>query len=140
MRILQTAKREPGCLNGKLPVRALLEGDCVPLRWKYIGHASFIPIPQTLLSAIVLLCGESTTRSRGSPLTTITTLADLQRESWQLTAHCQGRNCGGARKLDLVALIARFGPDHVFINDQKIPPLLVCRRCGHRGGSLTINV
>ena len=72
-------------------------------------------------------------------MTTITTLADLQRESWQLTAHCQGRNCGGARKLDLAALIARFGPDHVFINDQKIPPLL-CRRCGHRGGSLTINV
>lgn len=72
-------------------------------------------------------------------MTTITTLANLQREGWHLTAHCCGRNCGGARKMDLDSLIARFGPDHVFINDVRIPPLLVCSRCGHKGGSLTIS-
>ena len=72
-------------------------------------------------------------------MTTITTLADLQHEGWHLTAHCCGRYCGGARKMDLAQLIARFGPDHVFINDVKIPQLLVCSRCGHKGGSLTIS-
>lgn len=41
--------------------------------------------------------------------------------------------------MDLVQLIARFGPDHAFINDAIIPPLLVCSQCGHKGGTLTIS-
>ena len=72
-------------------------------------------------------------------MTTITTLADLQHEGWHLTAHCCGRYCGGARKMDLAQLIARFGPDHTFINDTIIPPLLVCSQCGNKGGTLTIS-
>lgn len=72
-------------------------------------------------------------------MTTVTTLSDLQREGWHLTAHCQGRYCGNGRKMELAQLIARFGPDHVFINDARIPPLLVCQRCGHKGGSITIS-
>ena len=63
-------------------------------------------------------------------MTTLTTLSELQCENWQLTAHCQGRTCGNGRTMEQSQLIARFGPDHVFISDVRIPPLLVCGRCG----------
>tara|TARA_R110000744_G_scaffold30066_1_gene71318 strand:- start:259 stop:507 length:249 start_codon:yes stop_codon:yes gene_type:complete len=72
-------------------------------------------------------------------MTTLTTLSELQCENWQLTAHCQGRTCGNGRTMEQSQLIARFGPDHVFISDVRIPPLLVCGRCGHKGGSITIS-
>ena len=69
-------------------------------------------------------------------ITTTQTFSDLQRDGWTVCANCNGRHCGRGRPLDLAQLIARFGPDHVFINDTKIASRLVCRSCGHRGGRL----
>ncbi len=70
--------------------------------------------------------------------TTVTTLADIKRERWALWGNCSGMNCGHGCKLDIDALIELFGKNHVFINDTIIPRRLVCRKCGHRGGSCHI--
>ncbi|WP_136660930.1 hypothetical protein [Nitratireductor sp. XY-223] len=72
------------------------------------------------------------------PGESVTTLADLQAEGWHCWAHCGARNCGSASKLDIGLLIERFGPGHSFINEARISSLLVCRRCGHQGGRLSI--
>lgn len=63
------------------------------------------------------------------------TLGDLKSGGWILLGVCLGRYCGRGMPLDLDSLIARFGADHVVINETKIKRRLRCT-CGHVGGDL----
>jgi hypothetical protein len=50
----------------------------------------------------------------------VETLGDLRQNGMGLYAHCIAPNTGHGSPLDLDALIARLGPDHVYINDRRL--------------------
>lgn len=66
------------------------------------------------------------------------TLGDLRRAGYQVIGNCSGKYCGRARRLNLDALIQRFGESYSFVNESRIGAALRCEGCGHRGGALTI--
>jgi hypothetical protein len=68
----------------------------------------------------------------------VETLGDLRENGMGLFGHCTAPNVGHGSRLDLDALIARLGEDHVYINDRRLASALVCRRCGHRGALITV--
>jgi hypothetical protein len=53
-------------------------------------------------------------------------------------SYCGADGCSYCRELDLDLLIQRFGPEHVFVNDQWIARRIKCSRCGHKGGTITV--
>lgn len=73
-------------------------------------------------------------------MTPIETLADLKAHRMGLYASCTAQYAGHGAPLDIDMLIERFGPDYVFINEQRIGASCVCRKCGHRGAELRVTV
>ena len=67
----------------------------------------------------------------------ITTLADLDREGFQIWGNCTNEYCGRGRPLDIAMLISRFGGNHSIINDTEITSRLRCE-CGQKGGVLIL--
>lgn len=69
----------------------------------------------------------------------LSTLGDLKSAGYSIHGNCAGTYCGRGRRLDLDALISRFGADYVIVNETRIAGALRCDRCGHRGGVLTLH-
>lgn len=68
----------------------------------------------------------------------IETLGEIRRHEFIITANCTGFACGRGRPLDIDRLIEIFGEDYSVIEDTRIRAALVCIRCKHRGGSLSV--
>jgi hypothetical protein len=70
----------------------------------------------------------------------VRTIQDLIDHDMVVTAHC-GRlpKCTHAREIDLEALREARGPDYVIIGNGAFTRALVCGKCGHKGGSITVS-
>ncbi len=71
-------------------------------------------------------------------MASISTLADLKADGTRLIGHCGGPNCGHARQLDLDVLIEIYGTHYSIINERRIAKALLCGRCKHKGGAITL--
>lgn len=67
------------------------------------------------------------------------TLGKLRDFGYRLFAGCTAPGSGHGDWLDLDVLIERFGEDYVFINETRIGAACVCKKCGHRGATLTLH-
>jgi len=76
--------------------------------------------------------------SQKTPRTIVETLGDLRDHGMGLYANCTALNAGHGALLDLDALIARYGEDFVHVGSDVIASACVCRKCGHRGATLTV--
>lgn len=73
------------------------------------------------------------------PPVIIQTIGQLREHGMTMTAYCEVRACPHGERLDLDALIERFGEDLDYVEQVwRITGRLRCRRCGHRGGRLII--
>lgn len=63
------------------------------------------------------------------------TLGAVRSLGYLIWAHCDRSGCGYGAELDLEGLIERYGPD---VEAVALNGRLVCRRCGWRGGRITI--
>jgi hypothetical protein len=70
----------------------------------------------------------------------ITTIQNLIDHEMVVTAHC-GRfpKCTHSHEIDLEALRETRGPDFVIIGNEAFTRALVCGKCGHKGGSITVS-
>ncbi len=70
----------------------------------------------------------------------VETLGQLKADGNYLMGHCgrPGLVCGHASILPLDTLIEKYGADYVFIGEKRIARAIVCKACGHKGGSMTV--
>lgn len=70
---------------------------------------------------------------------TVQTLGDLKEHGMGLYAHCSAPDAGHGSKLDLDALIERFGYDWGYVGRlDEIGRRCVCKVCGHHGAHIKV--